>query len=106
MIKFLNLAITAISIILVNVVFMFILNAGFIEVSFFAGIVSIVVIRFFTSPGNYAKANRQPTQSSLSTVQFGDKTKYLYPKLIEGTSLVYTALSLATIFAAYYEYLI
>ncbi|TFE02941.1 hypothetical protein [Jeotgalibacillus salarius] len=106
MIKFLNLSITALVIIAVNVILMMILESGFIDVSFFAGIFSIVVIRFFTAPGNYAKANRQPAESSLSTVQFEEQTKYLYPKVIEGTSLVYTALSLAAVFIAYYDYLI
>ncbi|MFB1080968.1 hypothetical protein [Jeotgalibacillus sp. JSM ZJ347] len=105
MIKLFNFAGTALAIIIFNVMLMLILNAGFIEVSFFAGIASIVAIRFFTAPGNYAKANRQPAESSLSTVQFEEKKKYLYPKLIEGTSIAYTALSLAAVFITYYEYL-
>ncbi len=101
MIKLFNFAGTALGIILFNVLLMLILNAGFIEVSFFAGIASIVVIRFFTSPSNYAKANRQPVESSLTTVQPGEQKKYIYPKLIEGTSIAYTALSLAAIFVTY-----
>ncbi|MDZ5711863.1 hypothetical protein [Jeotgalibacillus haloalkalitolerans] len=105
MIKFLNFAVTALTITIFNVLLMLILSAGFIEVSFFAGIASIVAIRFFTAPGNYAKANRQPVQSSLTTVQLEDQKKYLHPKLIEGTSIAYTALSLAAIFVSYYEYL-
>ncbi|WP_404409413.1 hypothetical protein [Jeotgalibacillus malaysiensis] len=105
MIKLLNFAGTALAIILLNVLLMLILNAGFIEVSFFAGIASVVAIRFFTSPSNYAKANRQPVESSLTTVQYGDRKRILYPKLIEGTSIAYTAISLAAIFVTYYEYL-
>ncbi|TFE03357.1 hypothetical protein [Jeotgalibacillus sp. R-1-5s-1] len=104
MVKIMNIVATAAGIGLLNILLMLLLNTGFIEISLLAGIIGIVVVRFFTSPGNYAKANRAPVETGLMTVQLKEQKKVFYPKTIEWTSIVYTAVSLAAVIVLYRDY--
>ena len=83
---------------------MFLLNTAFIDVSLLVGIVAIVIVRSYTSPSNYAKANRVEHVNKLETVQIKGQQSYIYPKIILNTCFFYSAIFLVVVIISYYDY--
>ncbi|MEW9503031.1 hypothetical protein [Jeotgalibacillus marinus] len=104
MVKGLNLIGTAAVLIALNVLVMLALDTAFIEVSLLVGIAAIVVVRLFTSPSNFAKANRVGPTNKLETVQLGEQKTYIHPKVIVNTCFLYTAVFFVVVMVAYYDY--
>jgi len=89
---------------LLNLLVMLVLNTDFIEVSVIVGLVAIVIVRMFTSPSNFAKANRSGYVNKMETVQLSEQSTYVYPKIISKACITYTLVSLLITIIVYYDY--
>ncbi|TDL34914.1 hypothetical protein E2R51_04100 [Jeotgalibacillus sp. S-D1] len=103
-IKFLNFGGTIILLAGVNLLLMLAFNVPFIDISVAAGIAAIVLVRSFTSPGNFAKANRTGTVNSMETVQLTEQRILIYPNIILNACFTYTLLSLLIVITVYFDY--
>lgn len=106
LVKGINFAGTFLILILITGLLMLSLNIPFIDLSLFVGITSIVLVRLFTSPSNYAKVNRSFTTSSSDTVQLGEQKEYIFPRAILNACYSFTFIFLVIVFISYYDYFV
>ncbi|MGD7043826.1 hypothetical protein [Jeotgalibacillus proteolyticus] len=106
MTKAVNFFGTLIVLLLTNGAFAFGLQTAFIDISVIIGIASTVIVRMFTSPSNWAKANRSGFSSSMETVQLDKKESLVEPRSILYACYAYTLIFLIVVIVTYFDYFI
>ncbi|MDG5470432.1 hypothetical protein P6709_01645 [Jeotgalibacillus sp. ET6] len=106
MTKAVNFFGTLILLLLANGALAFGLKTAFIDVSVMIGIASIVFVRMFTSPSNWARANRSVFSSSMETVQLDKKENLVEPRIILYACYAFTFVFLIVVIVTYFNYFI
>ncbi|MCM3121522.1 MULTISPECIES: hypothetical protein [unclassified Mesobacillus] len=102
--KILNIVITLVLILGINYVVSHFLNAAFIDYSFFVGLITSIIIGFFTSRGGLTTQNSNMLIQAQTMYKMAPEKFKIRPNFALYTAIAYTILSLITMILVYRDY--
>ncbi|WP_335870108.1 hypothetical protein [Bacillus sp. 2205SS5-2] len=104
--KILIFCTTVLFLVLANMGLSQLVDVGFYDLSFLVGLVSVVIIKFFTSSGGFASDSVRLSIQSRTGIKMDREEKTFTPSIAFYTAIGYTIYGFVTIFILYKDYFV